>query len=487
MTDGHIEQTSPLITPAMIRFFWIVVVGLGLGALVPIVPLPYLAGVVVTLIAALLILHNPYWGLLAYLIVFLVRPQEIWTSFGGYLPIEKTLAIAILVATIVSPKIRGGNKIVFSKTSAAMLALTGLMFVTVPFAVWRGGALDYAVDFAKKAIVFFLITQLCDTPRRLRIFVWLYLLCHLWLAGSTLFNYYTEPAYIRMGIQRAKGYTYTMGNPNAVAASLAFAIPFALLWIKDYRKLLVRLLLVCSIVLSVYTVIFTGSRSGMVTLIVLAFILAFRMKHKIPALMVTVGILLSIWTMMPEMYQKRFMTMFEPEEEQWGAEESARARWQGFAMGITMFLDRPFLGVGVGNFAPAWYWKYTYKGTHAWSQSHNMPGQLIGELGGLGLIVFGLFFYLAVRQNRRISGFLHRLPRPPPELIGFKAINASIGVAFILLMISGLFGHNLYRYNWYYFAAIGVAMESILLRYQEKTLPAKPGDHRLLGGSHDNE
>ena len=98
MPADRIEQPGALITIGAIRGFWIVVVGLALGATSLLVPLPIFAGILATLMAALLIMHKPFWGLLAYVIIFLIRPQEIWTTFGGQLPIEKTLAIALLVA-----------------------------------------------------------------------------------------------------------------------------------------------------------------------------------------------------------------------------------------------------------------------------------------------------------------------------------------------------------------------------------------------------
>lgn len=469
--EQRIEHTGTLITLGGIRRFWIVLLGLAIGFLVLVVPLPYLIGVLITLIAALLILQNPYWGLVAYMVVFLVRPQEIWTTFGGQLPIEKTLAIAVLISTIVSPKVRVRNKIVLTPTSVAMLAFAGVIFMSVPVAVWRGGAMTGAMEFAKIAIVFFLITQLCDTPKRIQILVWVYLLCHLWIAGSTIYNYYTEPAYIRMGIQRARAYALTMGDPNSVAASIAFSVPFALMMLKSSRGFLTKAVLLFLVVLSAYGIIFTGSRSGMVTLIVLAFLAAFRSRHKLPALLVTVGVLLSVWTIMPEQYQKRFMTIFEPEGEQAGARESALGRWRGLRLGVKMFLDRPILGVGVGMFPAAWFSEYTIDGHHDWSQPHNMFAQLISELGTIGLISFTVFVFLLFRQNHRVLEMLRRFTRPPPDLAMLQQIAGAVGIALILLMISGLFGHNLYRYNWYFYAGLVVAMETVLLAYQKKTSP----------------
>ncbi len=472
MSANRIEQTTPIITPGTIRVFWIVVVGALLGVLVLYVPLPILAGILATVTIGLLILHNPYWGLLAYLVVFLVRPQEIWTSFGGQFHIEKALALAVLASTFVSHKVRIENKIVFSGTTFGVLLFTGVIFLSVPQAIWRGGAVDTAIEFAKIAVLFFLVTQLCNSPRRIRVLVWVFLLCHLWIAGSTIYSYYTDPAYIRMGIQRAKGLAITMGNPNSIAASLAFSLPFALMMIKAYKNLLARTILVILVGLSVYGVIFTGSRSGMVTLIVLAFILAFRSRHKFPALIVTVGILLAVWSIMPDMYQKRFMTIFGGEAEegdQAGATASAMGRLRGLRLGFKMFLDRPILGVGVGNFAIAWLGTYTIDGIHDWSQPHNMFAQLISELGLMGLISFAVFIVMVTRQYGRVMSYLHRFTRPPPDLKALEGITGAIGVALILLMISGLFGHNLYRYNWYFFAGILVAIEAVIVKRESAT------------------
>jgi len=464
MAVNRVDQTTQLVTGKTVAYFWLAIIGLALGGISLLVSLPILAGVLATLGVALLILHNPYWGLLGYLVIFFVRPQEIWTSFGGQFPIERTVALAVLAATAVSPRVRMRNKLVFSPTTAALFAFAAVLFIASPFALWRSQALDMAIEFTKTAIIFFLITQLCDSPKRIRTFVWVFLLGHVWLAGSSVYNYYVNPAYIRMGIQRAQGLAQGMSDPNSIAASLAFSIPFALMYLKTYHRAIIRVFLIAAVALTIYAIIFTGSRSGMVTLIILALILAFRSRHKFPAFIITAGLLLAIWSVMPKMYQERFMTMFETETEEgdYGARESAMGRWQGFRLGFKIFFDRPFFGVGPGNFPVAWADFYTIDGEHKWLQSHNMLAQLIGELGAAGLISFGLFLFLAVRANRRILTTFREFARPPPELYGLNAIAAAIYVGYILLIVSGLFGHNLYRYNWYYYAAVLVAMELIL-------------------------
>jgi len=472
MAVNRVEQTTQLISGKNIAYAWMVLIGLGLGGLSLVVSLPILAGVLATLGVAMLILHNPYWGLLGYIVIFFVRPQEIWTSLGGQFPIERTVALAVLAATAVSPRVRMRNKLIFSPTTAAVLGFAAVLFVVSPFALWRSQALDMSIEFSKTAIIFFLITQLCDTPKRIRIFAWVFLLCHFWLAGSSIYNYYANPAYIRMGIQRAKGLALGMGDPNALAASLSFSIPFVLSFLKTYRKPIMRAFLLGFLGLTVYAIIFTGSRSGMVTLIVLAFILAFRSRHKFPAMVGTVALLLSIWMVMPQMYQDRFMTMFDAGEDEYGARESAMGRWQGFQMGLKIFLDRPFFGAGPGNFPVAWAEFYTIDGKHKWLQSHNMLAQLIGELGAVGLISFGIFLFLAVRANRRILTTFSKFARPPPELFGLQAIATAIYVGFVLLIVSGLFGHNLYRYNWYYYAALLVAIELVLGNFERQSAEA---------------
>jgi probable O-glycosylation ligase (exosortase A-associated) len=388
-------------------------------------------------------------GILVYLFITIARPQEFVVGLGGAIGLERVMAIVVLVSLFLSPKVREQRLLVKSPLNWAMLGLLLVMIASTATAVWKGQAIDTSIDFAKTLIFYFLIVNLIDSKPRLKGFLWLYLLCIGFMAVSSLYLYFSGDPYIRMGIQRATGISKTFEDPNAVAMNLGLAIPFLFVFVREEGPWL-KALRAFLILVSVTTVILTGSRAGMITLILFALIFSLRSNRKIPALAVSVVLMLLAWTLMPQQYQERFLTIFNPQLSE-SAAASAQGRIVGLKMGLTMFLDHPFMGVGAGNFPTAWALLYSGEGPRVWMQPHNMLGQLIAELGFIGLVAFVSFLYIFLRQ---LLVFRRNLSPNSWLYHSSKAIEISL----LLLLVSGLFGHNLYRYNWYFLAALAVVV-----------------------------
>ncbi len=452
---------KPSVQPAItVKTLWIVglvVFCILLGLSVYVLPFLFTLGLLLAFIFSLFIFHYPYIGILVYLFITIARPQEFLIGLGGAIGIERIMAIVVLISLLLSPKIREQRLIVRSPINWAMLGLLLVMLASTATAVWKGQAIDTSVEFAKTSIFYFLMANLLDSKSRLKGFLWLYQLCIGFMAVSSLYLYFTGNPYIRMGIQRATGISKTFEDPNAVAMNLVLAFPFLFIFAKE-EGFWLKFLRVFLILISTTTVILTGSRAGMVVLIIFALIFSLRSKRKILALATTLVLLFLAWTLMPQQYQERFLTLFKPELNE-SATASAQGRIVGLKMGMKMFLDRPLLGVGAGNFPTAWALLYSGEGPRVWMQPHNMLGQLFAELGITGFLAFLFFLLVTFRQifisRRRIRGdpwFLH--------------YSKAIEICLWLLLISGLFGHNLYRYNWYFLAALAVVLDQLSARVE---------------------
>ena len=140
-------------------------------------------------------------------------------------------------------------------------------------------------------------------------------------------------------------------------------------------------------------------------------------------------------------------------------------RLAGFVEGMRLWGDNLLLGVGPGAFRLA---------TTGGFNSHNVYGQVGGELGVLGVAAFlallACFFtnWLAAR----------RLYRSRPRDFPFHTSRA-VAVTVLLLLFTGWAGHNLYRYNWVWVAAFqAVALHCIRARSAARAfapaLPARP-------------
>src|SRR5207253_162105 len=82
-------------------------------------------------------------------------------------------------------------------------------------------------------------------------------------------------------------------------------------------------------------------------------------------------------------------------------------------------------------------------------ESHNLYGQLLGELGGLGGAAFLLIllgFGANVRWQRRNNP---NAARDGPCFC--YEVSMAVGVAVLLMLFEGNFGHNLFRFNWLWY------------------------------------
>jgi O-antigen ligase len=120
--------------------------------------------------------------------------------------------------------------------------------------------------------------------------------------------------------------------------------------------------------------------------------------------------------------------------------ESGEGRIYGFIKGFELWAANPLSGVGPGAWRPA---------TRQPIESHNLIGQLVGEMGGLGVAAFGsllVCFWVNLRAMKRLR-------RDYPEWNGdlLFTLPPAIGVSVFLLLLLGMGGHNLFRFTWLWY------------------------------------
>lgn len=428
-------------------------------------------GLVVALILAGVALLSPFSGLLCYLAWFLIRPQEFLSGFGGTYPLERIIALGLIGGAIFHCKILQPRQLVSHSLNKALIAFFIVNLLSAFNSIWLSETLLVTIDFFKLVIFYFLIVNLVDNESRLRQFLWVYVLCMAWNAGSALYLFEKDPV-IAQGIERAQALTVSFGDPNALASSLALVLPIGVALQRHTKGLFTRQLLRSLLLLVLICIIFTGSRAGMIQLIFIALYIAWRSTKRLSAVLTALGLLLVIWVLMPPTYQERFLTIFTFTDTSTAAGKSAYGRIIGWEVASQIFKDHPLLGVGAGNFPTAWGTLYTYKGRHGWFQPHNLPGQVLAELGILGALTFAAYVWTLLTTNH--STRLKTANSDPSLMV---SLNNSIVIVICTLLVGGLFGHNLYRYNWYLVGALTVAVARLV--QQELAARSKPSQEAL--------
>jgi O-antigen ligase len=264
-----------------------------------------------------------------------------------------------------------------------------------------------------------------------------------------------------MGISRLIGVDESGADPNALAATINYSLPFAYVLYQRAKDILQQRwwskLLIGYLVLSAFCIFLTGSRAGAISIVVCTFFIWLRMQHKFRWLFIFIILAIISWNILPYEKKIRLETIWNPDIVMEGIEGekfmesakiSAQGRSEGFWDGVHLFLKSPILGFGAGNFIIA---RQQIRKIPLELQPHNLYGQLLGELGGLGVIAFCFLIYKIISLN--LSVLRAKVPHLSP--IAWASLTV-----ILLLLLNGFAGHNLYRYNWLWIAAFS----SILFR-----------------------
>lgn len=181
-------------------------------------------------------------------------------------------------------------------------------------------------------------------------------------------------------------------NANDYAATIAIAMPLALLWFQTEKNNWMKILPILFIPVGLIAIAYTKSRTGTLALIpfVIYSLLVFKSQNLIKKFILVFLILTSLFSLIyfaPEGYFERVRAL--------NVEETDRFthRLDVWIAGWNMFKDNPILGVGTGNFQVfSNQYAETFLGEGA-LVAHNALISVAGELGIIGALIF-LFLIL---------------------------------------------------------------------------------------------
>lgn len=399
----------------------------------------------------------PLWMAAFYVALFIIRPWEKLIPWLGDISFERIYVILMLIAVFLSKEKR------FSLSFQSVSVLFFLMGIAISAILARKPSLAWEplYSYLTLVIFYFVLLLVIRTPYELAFMVICYITTmaiYLW-KSQWEFWIYGQNRY-DMGVVRLVGIENTFGDPNNLAMSIVVSLPIALFlwsfrkelssgWPIFYRKWFPRFV-IFYFFLATVSILMTNSRSGMVSFIVFIVLSGLHGKgvgRKIKYLLVGTLILSGVWLVMPEKNKSRFETIWDTEKGPHSAQVSAEGRIEGYKAGMKMFERFPLTGVGVGNFIP-------YRVVHVDGvplNAHNLAGQLLGETGIVGGITF-LLMVLSILLNCRALRLLGK-ESPSLTISLLSALGLACRNSVLLLCFTGLFGHNLFRFNWLWLAA----------------------------------
>lgn len=390
----------------------------------------------------------PFLGVLGYTIIYFLRVGEVYPALGT---IRFELLIGVyVVLRIVLGGIPSASRLKSNPTTKALIAFIIVVFLSVPFAISPSESWEWAIYYLKRFIFAFMVLAAVDTKEKLRGFFWTFSLMICWVALGPFMNYLAGGAFVAQDVQRIRGTTGYFVNPNALANVTAQALP--LMWglALATRGKMTKAALALLGVFCIVVVIMTGSRAGFLGVAVLGLVIMWQSKNRVRAGVLGACAIVIMLALMGPQYRARHATTL-----QFGRSDlSAQSRITGIVHGASMLVRRPVLGVGIGCYPIA---RNNWFGWSVWA--HNHYGQLMGELGILGIVVW-TWLIVSIFRNLSNTKLLSSgiAGRGPPDL--YLYANA-VQALFIMRLVVGMTVHSLYSEVWYVFAAVAVRLVMI--------------------------
>ena len=377
-------------------------------------------------------LFRPFVGLCIYYCFTVLRPQTLWffalPQDGNY---SKHVALATLIGWSISGFPRGGS---LKRVMPILLTFGGLALIfrmTTWTAINPFVAEPVASAMAKIFLMFFVGVSLLDSPRRLKVLLWVFILSQGYLTYDLNVSYFLSGVNV---ILMNDGFGSL--NNNTFALSLLPGIGIALMTSIFETRPLLRGLALFSALSSVHVVLLSESRGAYLGILAMGAIAAYSVPKTFKTLFLFSLVVLLVALLAGESVRQEFSTIFADE-----LDDSASYRYDTWSASFRAMLDHPFLGVGPQNFLVV----SDQYGLDKNRAAHNLYLQTGADTGVTGLFLLVTFYLLLLRRLAKIMSWkVGETSQIDPTIAGVAA-----GV------FSGLIG-----YLTHSFFSAGVAIET---------------------------
>jgi O-antigen ligase len=344
------------------------------------------------------------------------------------------------------------------------------MLITAPFSIWPSGALaEFTDSYLKILVVFVLMMNTLTTPQRIERITWLIILCVGYIAARGIFDYVRGINLIEGG-RLAGAVGGIFGNSNDLAMNMVAFMPVAAIVAMSREQSILRRIVAAGIVvLMMAIIVFTKSRGGVLGLLVmLGALILLGSKVRRGFGVIAVAAILAATPFLPTSFWARMQSMFDEQEDKQHFTGSSESRRIVMMEGIMTFVERPFTGVGAGQFK-----NYNPPGRREkWRETHNTLIQVAAETGVLGLLAFSFLVVraaLAAAKTRRMLRRPRKRGQPDPLASVLTARNRATLYNHTVAMTAGLIGWFVcsifasvaYSWTFYYLLALIVAAREL--------------------------
>jgi len=392
------------------------------------------------------------------------------------------------------------KSITFTKQMWAGAAFVGFAGLSVAYAQDGYLALADVSKLLTNFVLYFLVANLIEKPRHVRQFALLVIVTgliasvaavlqytqpQLQVAGDVFFKEFGqhEAGIVAPEQLEAGGFvrpTGTLEDPNWLALFLVaiLALNFAIL--RTETRTSFKLVALIALTVELAALVMTHNRTGFMGM---ALVLLLLIHLRVLRITAPIAALLSLFVVLsplvlPRSYMERVFSWRHLQQS-----ASIASRWDLQMNGLDVFRKHWLLGVGQGNFGPAFmatnsetaaeaYWLTEIAGGNFQVHqigAHNMYLEVAIETGVIGLILLLVFLALGVSDTQAVAGAAAE--RNASEMLNLaRAVQISL-IAFCAI---ALFLHAQEQKIWWILMGLAVAMRQMMPEQQARETAGSP-------------
>lgn len=396
-----------------------------------------------------------FFWLTAFYVVYCARPED-WIPGLTHIPMAKIAGIFALLALLTSMG-RTQRRVQDLPWEARwLLLMTAVLFLSAVLSpVWRGGALNNTLDFAKVSILWILTYLLVTDFGKLRRLIYIQSASVAVICVVSIILGHSQGR-----LEGVIGGIYS--NSNDLAFAIVLTLPFCLAFLLTAKRVLVKLCWTFAILIMGLALFMTASRAGFISLIISGVVCLWHFGVKgrrLYLIVVSVFALVILLAFAGRTLTDRVIAMSgrvdtQEEGRAYGSYEERKYLINRAIEGIEHY---PILGIGVRNFE-------TYSGV--WKDVHMTYLQIAVEGGIPSLILYLLFLSSAFRNLRKVrrSGDLDEQT---------KLFVGGLHGSLIGFVIGALFAPVAYQFFPYFYVAYSSVL-LVIIKEREANPAAEP-------------
>jgi O-antigen ligase len=377
-----------------------------------------------------------------YLFVEYVRPQSIIPAID-FLPWASVFLALSLIGAVLDPSVKW-VKVPANKWMILYLVVVFLSIIGANYKDWSYKYLDGIYTWV---IIYFLIINIVNTPKRLFIFLAVFVIASFKISlGLAIVWAQRGFAFTDWGLQGPPGFFQNSGE-LAIQMSVFFPIGYLItVKIRPYVSKKGFYILALMPITAAMVILGASSRGGQLALAAQLLLMFHKQIFRFKTLVPVVVVFAAAFHFLPEEQKQRFSET--------GSDKTSIQRLNYWKGGWEMLNDHPSLGVGYFNFPP--YFQEHYRDLVLYEHAqlpHNILVQVGSELGYIGLFVYAMLALNCFIRKRTRAG------KGEVSVSLMSALPYALNVSIVGFFIAGQFVSVVYYpFMWIHLALISVVI-----------------------------